>query len=417
MPQAIINATVWTGQEVISPGFVLWEGNTITDVGRADVVRFSSSVRLIDGGGGWVIPGLVDLHVHVDEVITPEMFVRYGVTSVRDMGSAPKVIQQWRARWQKGETVPYVYWTGRNIDTGKPSWWEAVAVKKPSEVPGLLEHMRKLGADGFKLYVNSDRATAEVVIDYARWMGLPVTAHHETIPASELMRLGIGGIEHAHCFLHELLPARPRIDEKLQSGYLRVFAGFDRLHPETERAHRLMELAYATGIVWTPTLSLYDLPPWWRDKKPAGVAVPEAWRKEWSKPYWDFISTRGWSSADFRMAERAIAVFKQFVRQAYRAGVVLGAGTDTPAPGVLPGAGLHHELRLLNASGLSPEEALRCATVVAGRALGLPGKVGVLQPGARADMVLIDGNPLESLAHLGRIRRVWLNGRPVASVR
>lgn len=411
MPTAIVNVTVWTGSQTISPGFVLWEGETITDVGRADVVRFSSSVKLVDGGGGWIIPGLIDLHVHIDEVKTPDLFVRYGVTSVRDMGSSPKVVAEWRKRWRAGDKRPYVYWTGRNIDTGKPSWWEAVAVKSAAEVPGLLEHLRKLGADGFKLYVNADRATAESVIDYARWMGLPVTAHHETIPASELMRMGIAGIEHAHCLLHELLPSRPRIDEKRKSGYLRVFAGFDRLKAEGDRVRRLMELAYATSIVWTPTLSLYDIPPWWKRKSPAGVPIPAEWDAEWSRAYWDFISTRGWTSADFRTAERAIMVYKHFVREAHRQGVPVGAGTDTPAPGLLPGAALHHELRLLVECGFAPEEALRAATVVAARALRLDGKVGTLQPGARADMVLLARNPLERVENLMAIRQVYMRGR------
>lgn len=413
MPAAIVNVTVWDGSRTISPGFVLWDGETITDVGRADVVRFSSTVKLVDGKGGWVVPGLIDLHVHVDEVKTPELFVRYGVTSVRDMGSSPKVIAQWRQAWSRGDKRPYVYWTGRNIDTGKPSWWEAVAVKSPAEVPGLLEHLRKLGADGFKLYVNADRATAEAVIDYARWMGLPVTAHHESIPASGLMRMGISGIEHAHCLLHELLPSRRRIDEKRQSGYLRVFVGFDRLSTESERVRRLMELAYATSVVWTPTLSLYDLPPRWKSKSPAGQPIPAEWRTEWSRPYWDFLSTRGWTPADFDTAERAVEVYKRFVREAHRQGILVGAGTDTPAPGVLPGAALHHELRLLTQCGFTPEEALRAATVTAARTLRQQNKVGVLQPGARADMLLLEKNPLERVENLLTIRQVYLRGRAV----
>lgn len=413
MPTAMINVTVWDGSQTISPGFVLWEGGTITSVGRADVVRFSSSVKLIDGGGGWFIPGLIDLHVHVDEVKTPDLFVRYGVTSVRDMGSSPKVVADWRRRWRTGDKRPYVYWMGRNIDTGKPSWWEAVAVKKPAEVPALLEHLRKLGADGFKLYVNADRGTTEAVIDYARWMGLPVTAHHETIFASELLRLGISGIEHAHCMLHELLPSRPRIDEKRKSGYLRVFAGFDRLSTGDERVRRLMELAYATSVVWTPTLSLYDIPPWWKSKSPADVSIPAGWRAEWSRPYWDFISTRGWMPADFDTAQRAVEVYKRFMREAHAQGVLIGAGTDTPAPGLLPGAALHHELRLLAVCGFSPEDALRAATVIAAKALRREGKVGVLQSGARADMVLLEKSPLERVENLLAIRKVYLQGREV----
>jgi len=413
MSQAIINVTVWDGSQVIRPGFVLWEGERIVDVGRADVVRFSSKVRLIDGKDGWVIPGLIDLHVHVDEVKTPELFVRYGVTSVRDMGSSPRVIAQWREAWRKGDRRPYVYWMGRNIDTGKPSWWEAVAVQNPRDVPALLEHMRRLGANGFKLYVNADLPTCEAVMDYARWLGLPTTAHHETISASQLMSLGISGIEHAHCLLHQLLPNRPFVNDKRKSGYLRVFTSFDRLEPNEERARRLTELAYATSIVWTPTLSLYDIPPWWRRKRPAGVALPPEWRREWARSYWDFLSTRGWTSADFRTAQRAVEVYKRFVAEARQQGVPIAAGTDTPAPGLLPGAALHHELRLLVQCGFSPEEALRAATVTAARALRQEGRVGSLQPGARADIVLLSGNPLERIENLMSIRAVYLRGQKV----
>lgn len=411
MPTAIVNVTVWTGSQTISPGFVLWERDTVSDVGRADVVRFSSSVRLIDGKGGWLIPGLIDLHVHVDEVKTPDLFLRYGVTSVRDMGSAPKVIAEWRKRWARGEAYPYVYWMGRNIDTGSPSWWEAVAVKNVREVPALLEHMRKLGADGYKLYVNADRATAEAVISYARWKALPVTAHHERIPASDLLRLGIHGIEHAHCLLHELAPSRPSVDER--RSYLRLFAGYERLPDKGDSVRRLMELAYATSIVWTPTLTLYDLPRNWKQKAPAGVAIPEGWSRDWSRPYWDFLTTKGWSRRDFDVAERAFEQFKRFVAEAKRYRVSIGAGTDTPAPGALPGAALHHELRLLVECGLTPEEVLRSATVVAARALRLDGKVGRLAPGARADFVVLARNPLERIENLMSIQRVFVNGREV----
>jgi hypothetical protein len=413
MPTALINLTVWDGSRTISPGFVLWEGESVVDVGRADTVRFSSTVKLVDGKGGWVIPGLIDLHVHVDEVKTPDLFVRYGVTSVRDMGSSPKVIADWRRQWLRGDRRPYVYWMGRNIDAGKPSWQEAVAVKQPSEVPGLLEHLRRLGADGFKVYIHADRATAEAVIDYARWMGLPVTAHHETINASSLLRMGINGMEHAHCLLHELLPSRPNVDEKRKSSYLRVFVGFDRLRTEGERVRRLLELAYATSVVWTPTLSLYDVPPWWKSRFPANIPPPPRWREEWSRPYWDFLSTRGWTPTDFLVARRAVEVYQQFVREAHRQGVFVGAGTDTPAPGLLPGAALHHELRLLVECGFTPEEALRSATVTAARALRQEGKIGVLQPGARADMVLLQRNPLERVENLLTIRRVYLRGKEV----
>ena len=100
-----------------------------------------------------------------------------------------------------------------------------------------------------------------------------------------------------------------------------------------------------------------------------------------------------------------------FVAAAYRAGVLVTAGTDATIPYVYPGESLHEELRLLVEAGLSPVEALRSATVSAARALGHPGDFGVLAPNARADVVLLAADPLRDISNTRKVVMVWKGGR------
>jgi len=107
--------------------------------------RSRQTLDAIDAVGKWLIPGLIDMHVHLDEVITPGTFVLFGVTSVRDVGSRLVTLERLRSRSRRAKSFPGFNWMGRNIDEGKPSWWGAVAVKGSAEVPALMDDMAKQG--------------------------------------------------------------------------------------------------------------------------------------------------------------------------------------------------------------------------------------------------------------------------------
>ena len=177
-PLAIVGATVvdGTGKSPIYDGVVVMEHGRFTIVGRRGKVKMPSDARIVSARGKWLIPGLIDMHVHLDEVLTPGAFVLYGVTSVRDVGSNLKTIQHLREQG-KTEARPRIYWMGRNIDEGKPSWWGAVAVKNAQEVPQLLDTMQAEGVDGVKLYTLARPDVTRAVITEAHRRGLPVTAH------------------------------------------------------------------------------------------------------------------------------------------------------------------------------------------------------------------------------------------------
>jgi imidazolonepropionase-like amidohydrolase len=414
-PIAIVGATVLdgTGRPPIKDAVVVIRDGRILSVGALGHVAIPSDARRIDAHGKWMVPGLIDMHVHIDEVLTPGAFVLYGVTSIRDVGSNGTTMAALRDRAAQGEILPRRYWMGRNIDEGKPSWWGAVAVQGPAEVPALLDAMQKEGVDGVKLYVRARPDVARAVIADAHRRHLPVTAHlHDTLP-SAVAEMGIDNLEHVTTLFEELRTLPPNTPE----GYHASFVGISAVDLNGPKAQHFIQILNRNHVAVTPTLAVALLPV--GGEQGALItygdwaAVPEGWRRFWNDPYWDFIATKGWTPQDFEQAHLARTKFMDLVKKLYKAGVPIIAGTDTPAPWVLPGAGLIAELQLLVEAGLTPSDALQAATGRAAAVLHKSADVGTLRPGRYADLLLLDADPLIDVRNLHHISAIYMNGKEI----
>lgn len=413
-PIAITGVNIFdgTGKAPIYNGVVVMCNGRFTAVGKRGRVTVPANARIVAARGKWLIPGLIDMHVHLDEVLTSTTFVLYGVTSVRDVGSNLKTIQGLRQRGEM-EALPRIYWMGRNIDEGKPSWWGAVAVKNAQEVPQLLDTMQAEGVDGVKLYVLAKPDVTRAVIAQAHQRGLPVTGHLAATLPSIAANAGIDNLEHVTTLFQELRVLPPHTPE----GYGKTFAGVPEVKLNGAKTRQLIGAITRHHVAVTPTLAVALLP--WQGQ--AGAAktygawakVPDGWKRFWHNPYWEFIGTKGWAQQDFTRAKRSRTQFLSLVERLKQNHTRLIAGTDTPAPWVLPGAGLLAELQLLTQAGLTPKDALLSATVCAAQVLRKEKDVGTIQPGRYADCVLLDANPLQDIRNARRIHTVFLNGRKI----
>lgn len=414
-PTAIVGATILdgTGKPPIHDGVVVIRNGRFVAVGTRKQIRIPADAQRIEAKGKWMTPGLIDMHVHIDEVLTPGAFVLYGVTSIRDVGSNRTTMQGLKERAAHGEVLPRRYWMGRNIDEDKPSWWGAVAVKGPAEVPALLDGMQKEGVDGVKLYVRARADVARAVITDAHRRGWPVTAHlHDTLP-SDVAEMGIDNLEHVTTLFEELRTLPPNTPE----GYHSTFVGIAEVDLNGPKTEHLVSTLAKNHVAVTPTLAVALLPVKGEQGATATYSdwatIPDGWRRFWHDPYWDFIATKGWTPADFEAAHRARTQFLALVRKLHRSGVPILAGTDTPAPWVLPGAGLLTELQLLVEAGLSPSDALQAATGRAAAVLHKSADVGTIQPGRCADLLLLDADPLTDIRNLHHIQSVYMNGQEI----
>lgn len=411
----IVGATVidGTGAAPLRDAVVVVKGKRIVAVGKAGEVIVPPEAKQIDARGKWLIPGLIDMHVHLDEDISPGAFVLFGVTSVRDVGSRLVTLQRLRARASKGETLPRFYWMGRNIDQGRPSWWGAVAVKGPRDVPALLRDMAAQGVDGVKLYVRAGPKVAEAVIREAHRRGWPVTGHLEGTEPGQAARMGIDNLEHVETLFLGLYPK----GAQRRQGYGGRFPAAARVDLNSPTVKSLIALLARRRVAVTPTLSVVTMPVEGEraaERMYRGWAeIPPGWRAYWKTDYWNFITPKGWTERDYRLARQARQKFYQMVKRLDRAGVALVAGTDTPAPWVLPGAGLLLELEMMVEAGISPMRALHAATGRAAQILRRDRDVGTIRTGRYADLVLLDADPLQDIRNLRRIHAVYLSGRAV----
>ena len=421
-----------TGRDPIPDAVVLISNDRIVNVFRRGEFGVPEDSRVVDISGKTVIPGLIDCHVHVgilvDGKVLPvedpmeatdrymRQFIEYGVTTVRDTGGTdPKMrelFRRGRPEW------PRWFGAGRVLD-GDP--WRTIALLQPvadaaaarEAVPRLIDE----GADFLKVYIELKPEVLRVIVDEAHARGAWVTAHvGHRVTVEEAVRMGVDSLEHVRVG-PELVPEADRkafqgLPERHWDAVV-SWASWRFVDPASEQAGRLIDLMAERGVIITPTLVLSQsilradepevLDPPGLDKLPQS----EWLREEWARTAVPFDYTED----DFRQGKVELARQMEFIGRARRAGIKITAGTDVIMPYVVPGAGLHEELRLLVESGLTPMEALVAATGQAAELIGQQNILGTVEKGKLADMVVLDADPIQDIRNTQKIAQVIKSGR------
>jgi hypothetical protein len=409
---AIRNITVITAPAPALHGATLLiRGRTIQAVGPSARVAIPRGSRIIDGQGKYLIPGLIDTHVHIaSEVGKPTMDLAlalelaHGVTGIRDASGIgrERELVALRGQIDSGTILaPRLYVSGSATPQNVPRYQAA-------GLNDLVRRLAAVGVDGLKLR-NLTEVQADTVIAAARAVGLPAFGHTYSHADSawdftvHAVERGASGVMHAT----GIGPATRRVPRELAAtGWERSWLGMylqwiDATEAEEERLLKAL-LANHTWLEPTFTadaFSLYD--EWYRGR-------PEARFLWWSS----YDSTRaGWpafSAGDLALARQGFKRMQRFVRRFQESGGIVLAGTDMSP---WPGEGIHEELRLLVLAGLSPMAALQAATRNAARALGWEGKTGTIAVGLDADLVILDADPLQDITNTSKIWKVIRAGQ------
>ena len=374
-------------------------------IGGADVV---------DGNGRYLVPGLVDFHVHVRDETELPSYLRYGVTTVVNMRGFPEHLALAESV-EGGATIgPSIVTAGPLIDGDPPIWSGpgTVIATTPEDARRAVAAQAAAGYDLVKTYNNLPPEVLRAAVEEARAHGLAVVGHIPRNPdrATALQKAldaGLAMIPHAEEIFFTYLGG---------SGDAGMSGGPPQVDPA--RIRDAARLVAEAGAAVTPNLSFVAMTARMLEDVEAVFAEPgfERLAPDVRAMWREQNPTRRNDLERFAAREAvkrpAVAALTLELR---RAGVTLLLGTDASAPGMYPGASAILELEEIVRAGLTPYEALSAGTRAAGAFLArhVPGapRIGTIELGARADLVLVDGNPLEDVTRMGAPAGVVLRGR------
>jgi hypothetical protein len=408
-----------TGAPASTDMTVVVANQRIVDLGRTDDVTPPRGARIVDARGKYLIPGLWDMHVHTafgdwlppNERVTLPLFVANGVTGVRDMGSDLDVVEKWRAEIKAGRLLgPQIVLAGPMLDGPKPAFPASVPVANAADGRRVVDELKAHGVDFIKIQSLIPRDGYFAAADEAGKVGLMFVGHvPDAVRASEASNAGQRSIEH----FTGIFEGTSTQEDQLILGPKSVGVKVSTFDPE--RARSLIALMAKNQTWQVPTL-VWERGQWLVDDidlshDPLVIYAPAIWtQRTWPMFVREIIATMDTDPLPVR--QHFVQMELDMTLAMFRAGVPFMAGTDTAAGvHIFPGFSLHDELGLFVRAGLTPMQALQTATRNPAVFLHRLADTGTIEKGKRADLVLLDANPLEDIANTRRIRAVVLAGR------
>lgn len=373
---------------------VIVRGDRIVHVGPAATTAIPSDAVRIDGKGKYLLPGLGEMHGHnpapgsSDQLIadTYFLFLANGVTTVRGMLGWPGQLEL-RDRVQKGELL------GPNLYLAGPSF-SGQSTPTPAAAEQRVREQKAEGWDLLKVHPGVRRETYDAMAATARQVGIAFAGH---IPTD----VGI---------LHAIARGQETIDHL--DGYIEHLQG-DRGPLEPNALAEVVKLTREARIAVVPTMILWETiigagDPAALNAFPELKYMPKAEVERWKTGY-----ERRLASANFDAgrARRIAANRTVLLRALNEGGVTILFGTDAPQQYSVPGFSIHREFPAMEAAGMTRYQILHSATKAVGDYLRAKDTFGTVSRGARADLVLVNANPLDDLGNLSRRSGVMIRGR------
>jgi len=398
---------------------VVLERNHIYSIGPSKSAKYPRNADTVNCKGGYLIPGLWDMHVHLAfgdwfpeaKDISLPLFIANGVTSVRDMGSDLEVVQNWRNEIEAGRMIgPRILTSGPMLDGPKPRFPSSLAIATPEDARRAVDRLKERGADFIKLQSLIPRDAVLAIADEAKKQEIAFEGHvPDAMRAGEMAEAGMKSFEHLIGIFEGSSPAE---DDFLKGGKTegKFLATFDEARAASLAALLAKNHTWqCPTLVWERGGNLLDVSDFSGDTRVK--YVPASWKNKTWKRFRDEI-IQGYGTDDLATRNKFIEKELAVVQMLHKAGVEFLAGTDTPAGvHIFPGFSLHEELQRFVAAGFTPLEALQTATLNPARFFSMEDKLGTIEEGKLADLVLLSANPLEDISNTQKIAGVFVNGR------
>ena len=363
-------------------------GGKIAAIHPGGQTASAAGLTVIDASGKTILPGLMDNHYHFWDIFDGPRLLARGITVIRDPGSDLADTLNYREAIALGLAAgPHIYTTGPLID-GHGGYHPMVDVEidDPQAAVDLVRSLKAQGVDALKVYFLLKPEVLHEVVKEAHAQGLPVTGHIGVRTSwSQAIEDGIDGFNHIRVWPDFLPPTeQPQGEnENLDSEknpIPRMQADWSRIDPNGDQAKALLQKMVDHHIGFDPTLSIQHLGDYWR---------------------------RALGLEQYQIAADTYTRMGQFVARAQKMGVLLLAGTDDGS--------LFDEMESYAAAAIPNLDIVNAATVNGAKWLGKDSEFGSVEIGKRADLVIVDGDPLKDIKTMRKITTVIQDGRVVFS--
>lgn len=401
-----VNVVPMDRERVLADQTVVVRDGRIAEIGPAARVRVPDDALRIDGRGRYLAPGVAEMHAHipggnaspawVERVLF--LYLANGVTTIRGMLGGPSHLTL-RDRAARGEILsPTIYTSGPSFNGNSAT--------NPEVARRMVEEQRAAGYDFLKIHPGVPRVAFDTVAATAQRVGIRFSGH---VP------LEVG--------LERALEARYASIDHLD-GYLEWLAGMPRgpsqwfglnlaERVDESRIAQAARITREAGVWVVPTEALMESfvgsePPEEMARWPGMEYLPAAMVRQWIQQLTNFRLQGAWTP---ERAERFLAIRKRLIRELHTAGVGILLGSDAPQVMNVPGFSIHRELRSYVAAGLTPYQALETGTRNVARFFGAEREFGTVEAGKRADLVLLEADPLADIGNFRRQAGVMVRGR------
>ena len=411
-----VNVIPFDRERVLSDQTVIVRDGRIAEIGSADRTKVPAGALQIDGRGKYLMPGLADMHVHLfpgtgqqDDLASQQLqlFLANGVTTIRNMIGKPEHIQL-RDRVAKGELLgPSIY------TAGPPLLGNNVPTPEAAEL--AVAEQKKAGYDLLKVHEGLTPETYAAIVATAKRVGIPFAGHATaTVGLKRALDAQQSSIEHLDGYLQALVadnsPVKPPSSQVVVGPVLE--------HIDESKIAAVAAATRKAGVWNDPTLTLFklvvsDAKPEDYLKWPEMQYIPAKMREGFAKQK---QSTLG-NPAPAADRQRFVKLRNKMLVALHAAGAKLLIGPDSPQFFLVPGFATHRELESFVEAGLSPYQAIEAATrnpaEYFAEFMKAPRDFGTVEAGKRADLILLDANPLQTVANLSKragvmVRGLWL---------
>lgn len=398
---ALIGATLidGTGRAPIADATVVIDNGRIVAAGPTASVAIPAGAARIDVSGRYLVPGLWDMHAHYEQVEWGPIYLAAGVTTVRDVGNEFDFIRVVRDTVNSGHGLgPFMLLAGV-VDGDGPNALGVTRVNSPQDAIDWVRKYHDAGFQQIKIYSSVKPEQVKAVALAAHAAGMTVTGHVPNgMDVYDAVGAGMDQINHLEYVLAPLRPADVDRASATREERLRAQARADVHSPDAERLiaflkdHRTVidDTACLNELLWRPATD------------PISTIEPGA-------PYVAPELRDLFDGVPPSLAEAAKGAFSRMIEllgALHRAGVPIVAGTDQS----IPGFSVYRELELYVQAGFTPMEALQAATIIPARAMNVERETGTVEAGKRADLIVLDRNPLDNIRNIRSVRTVVANG-------